>query len=222
MWIKICGIPDIQTAVAVAKFSPDAIGLNFYRHSPRTVSVAAAAEIVRNLPREIDPVGLFVNELVQTIGETCRQCTLQTVQLHGDEPPEELRNLADRDSGLRFIRAWHLGPEGLQPLGDYLARLHDLGVQPFACLIDARVAGKHGGTGRTVDWTVLANGYRRDEWPPMILAGGLHPGNVAEAIQTVRPWGVDVASGVESSPGQKDIALVEQFINAAREAFHSS
>ena len=84
MWIKICGIPDIKTAADVAKFSPDALGLNFYRHTPRTVSVAVAAEIARNLPREIDPVGLFVNESAQTIYETCRQSSLQTIQLHGE------------------------------------------------------------------------------------------------------------------------------------------
>jgi phosphoribosylanthranilate isomerase len=221
MWIKICGIPNIKTAADVAKFSPDALGLNFYPHTPRTVSVAVAAEIARNLPREIELVGLFVNESAPTIYKICQQSSLQTIQLHGDESPADLRDLATRDDGLRIIRAWHLGPEGLQPLGDYLTRLNDLGVQPVACLIDARVAGKQGGTGSTVNWSVLAKDYRRDEWPPMILAGGLHPGNVAEAIQTVRPWGVDVASGVESTPGQKDIALVEQFINAAREAFLS-
>ena len=219
MWIKICGIPDIETAVDVAKFAPDAIGLNFYPHTPRMVSVGMAAEITQNLPPEIDPVGLFVDESVQMIGETCRQISLRTIQLHGNESPEFLRDLAHQDDDLRIIRVWRLGPEGLQPLGDYLDWLNDLGIRLLACLIDARVEGKHGGTGTTVDWSVLADDYRRDEWPPMILAGGLHPGNVAGAINIEQPWGEDVASGVESSPGQKDASLVEQFIDAAREAF---
>ena len=87
------------------------------------------------------------------------------------------------------------------------------------CLIDARVEGKHGGTGRIVDWELLGREYDRSEWPPLILAGGLTPENVADAIQAVKPWGVDVASGVESAPGVKDISLVEQFIRSAREAF---
>lgn len=222
MWIKICGIRDTATAAAVAGQRPDAIGLNFYRHTPRTVPVETAANIVRLLPAGVEPVGVFVNEPVRAIHEICAHCSLRTVQLHGDETPEDLRELAVLNEAYRIIRAWNLGPDGLELLGDYLARLETLGVRLAACLIDARIEGSYGGTGQTADWGLLDREYRCQQWPPMILAGGLTAGNVAEAIHTGRPWGVDVASGVESAPGEKNLALVEQFIKTARQAFDST
>jgi phosphoribosylanthranilate isomerase len=218
MWIKICGIRDRAAATLVAAFAPDAVGLNFYAGTVRHVDTTTAAQISSSLPSLIEPVGLFVNENAETIHGVCSRCSLQTIQLHGNEPPETIRELADYDASYRIIRAWNLGPEGLGPLGDYLGRLRDLKVWPAACLIDARVDGKHGGTGRVVDWELLGREYDHSEWPPLILAGGLTPENVADAIPAVKPWGVDVASGVESAPGVKDFSLVEQFIQSAREA----
>ncbi len=221
MWVKICGIQDRATATSIAALAPDAIGLNFYAGTVRHVDATTAAQVASSLPSEIEPVGLFVNDRAESMHDVCRTCSLRTIQLHGNEPPETIRELADRDPAYRIIRAWNLGPEGLGPLGDYLNRLRDLKVWPVACLIDARVEGKHGGTGRTVDWELLGREYDHGEWPPMILAGGLSPENVAAAIQTARPWGVDVSSGVESATGVKDFSLVEQFIQSAREAFQS-
>lgn len=221
MWVKICGIRQTATASAVAALAPDAIGLNFHARTPRYVSRETAAEIAAKLPPAVEPVALFVDESVELMSAICRECSVDTIQLHGDEPPELLRELARRGPRQRVIRAWNLGPEGLGPLGDYLDRLQTLNVRLHACLIDARVAGMRGGTGRTVDWNLLDREYDRRQWPPMILAGGLTPDNVAEAIHAVRPWGVDVASGVESSPGTKDLVLVERFIQAARAAFRS-
>lgn len=221
MWVKICGIRDQATATEIAALAPDAVGLNFYRKSPRSLVPSMAAEITSSLPANVEPVGLFVNETVESIHEICLLTGLRSIQLHGDESPELLKQLAERDSSYRFIRAWNPGNEGLDSLRNYLERLGSLNVSLSACLIDARVPGMHGGTGKKVDWDLLRREYHQDEWPPLILAGGLTPDNVADAIQAVQPWGVDVASGVESSPAVKDMARVEQFIRAAREAFDS-
>jgi len=220
MWIKICGLHDITTAQEVVKLSPDAIGLNFFASTPRAVSVDVAAQIVAQLPKKTEPVGLFVNHSLDEIDATTRQCRLPTVQLHGGEPVQLLADLNSR-AILKIIRAWRLGAEGLDSLADYFDSCCKLGVNVAACLIDARVDGMYGGSGKTVCWELLNEQYRHDQWPPMILAGGLHPGNVAEAIERVRPWGVDVASGVESAPGTKDLKLVEQFIREARRAFEA-
>ena len=214
MWIKICGIRDRETAGAVACCAPDAIGLNFFRGSPRCVAVDAAAQIVRGLPASIEPVGVFVNHSHSEVVDICRVCSLATIQLHGDESPEFLARLPQ----FRVIRAYRIGPEGLDGVAADLERCAALGVRPAACLIDARVPGTYGGTGRTAPWDVLAVGWRGGAWPPLLLAGGLTPDNVAEAIASTHPWGVDVASGVESAPGVKDLARVAWFVQAARGA----
>ena len=217
MWVKICGIRDTATAENVAKLMPDAIGLNFYAQTPRAVSVETAAEIVRQLPREIDPVGLFVNHAVEEIRSICDQCNIRTVQLHGDELPQLLADLQADDTEMKIIRAYRMGTEGLDPLEKYLADCDRLNTKIFACLIDAQVEGMYGGSGQTAPWDRLAEDDQRDKWPRLILAGGLTPENVSIAVRTVRPWGVDVAGGVESSPGEKDLKLVERFITTARE-----
>jgi phosphoribosylanthranilate isomerase len=218
MWVKICGIRDTATAENVVTLKPDAIGLNFYSQSPRTVPVKTAAEIVRELPEEIEPVGLFVNHTAEEIHSICDQCNIRTVQLHGDEPPQLLADLQADIAELKIIRAYRMGTEGLSQLEKYLADCDRLNAKIFACLIDARVEGMYGGSGQTVPWDRLAAEYQRDDWPHLILAGGLTPKNVSVAVQTVKPWGVDVAGGVESSPIEKDLNLVERFITTAREA----
>lgn len=212
MWIKICGIRDAQTARAIAALGPDALGFNFYSRTPRAVTIETAAEIVPLLPETVEPVGVFVNETPAQIAAICRRCKIGTVQLHGDEPPERLAELGRLAPGLKLIRAYRMGGDGLGSLARYLQACDRLNVRLAACLVDARVEGLYGGSGTRVPWHRLASDYPRDEWPPLILAGGLTPENVAEAAAAVRPWGLDVASGVESAPGEKDLDRVARFI----------
>jgi phosphoribosylanthranilate isomerase len=217
MFVKICGIRDVETALAVAQGGVDAIGLNFFANSPRVVSPAAATEIVAHLRPvargSVEPVGVFVNHSAEAIRTIAKQCGLRTVQLHGDEPPELVAELA---AEFRVVKAFRAGDEGLEALARYLDACRRMGTSPWACLVDAKVEGMYGGTGHTAPWEKLGREYKRAEWPPLILAGGLHPDNVAEAIRTVRPWGVDVAGGVESSLACKDAALVRHFVQNAR------
>jgi phosphoribosylanthranilate isomerase len=216
MWIKICGIRDVDTALAVARLEPDAIGLNFYARTPRAVAVETAAEIVGQLPAAVEPVGVFVNHSLCDIVEICGRCGLQTVQLHGDEPPEFLLDLLNARPEYKIIRACRIESDDYQPTADYLDRCRELGAVLSACLVDARVEGLYGGSGATVGWERLEQQYRKTDWPPLILAGGLTPDNVTAAIRTVHPYGVDVASGVESAPSVKDIDRVAEFIAEAR------
>jgi phosphoribosylanthranilate isomerase len=219
MWVKICGISDLPTARRIAELRPDAIGLNFHTPSPRAVAPRKAAAIAQAVRGSVDPVGLFVNHGIDQILATCSDCDFATLQLHGDETADFIADLRRALPNARIIRVHRLGSEGIGSLADSITECAHRAVKLDACLVDARVEGTFGGTGQTAPWDVLARDYRRDEWPPLILAGGLNPENVADAIRTVRPWGVDVASGVESSPGQKDLAAVERFIRAARMAF---
>ncbi|HTI52357.1 MAG TPA: phosphoribosylanthranilate isomerase [Planctomycetaceae bacterium] len=214
MWIKICGIRDYETAEAVAECGPQAIGLNFYEKSPRFVAPQLATEIVVRLPREVEPVGVFVNHSVDEIQTICRRCDIGIVQLHGDEPPEVVAAL----SQFRVIRAFRVGAEGLGEITSYLQRCRRLDTLPWACLVDARVEGTYGGTGQAAPWELIRRDYNFAGWPPLILAGGLQPDNVSAAIKAVRPWGVDVAGGVESAVACKDISLVRKFVESARNA----
>lgn len=218
MWVKICGINDRETAAGVAGLGPDAIGLNFYEKSPRCVSVEAARQIVHELPGDIEPVGVFVNRAAESVAELCREVGLRAAQIHGDESPAQLSELRSLAPELKIVRGHRMGSEGVGTLAEYLAQCRRLGVELTACLVDARAEGVYGGSGHLAPWNVLSDQYARDEWPPLVLAGGLHPENVAEAIKAVDPWGVDVASGVESSAAIKDLQRVEQFIRRAREA----
>ena len=211
MWTKICGIRDVPTAKLAAQLGAQAIGLNFFARSPRCVDVETAADIVRQVPAGVEPVGLFVNHSVAEIEAIADRCGLRTIQLHGDEPPEMLAEL----QRFRIIRAFRVGQEGLADGSTYLQACRRLNALPWACLIDARVAGAYGGTGHMAPWDVVRDGYLRGEWPQLILAGGLNPDNVADAIRTVQPWGVDVAGGVESSVACKDAALMRDFIQRA-------
>lgn len=211
MWIKICGVASAAGAKAIRDLGMDALGLNFYRHSKRYVAPETARQIVSLLPESVTPVGVFVNSPLNEIRTVCELCHLQTVQLHGDEPPEFSQKL----QGYEVIRAFRVGEEGLAQVAAELARYAELGVNLRGCLIDAAVPGEYGGTGRMAPWDIIARDWKAT-WPPLILAGGLTPANVAEAIRTVRPYGVDVASGVQSSPGQPDPAAVREFIFQAR------
>jgi len=217
MWIKICGIRDIETATQIADLNPDAIGLNFFAKSPRSVDAETAARISEALPAGIERIGLFVNHSLQEVLETCRQCSLGTAQLHGDETPAFLASLQSANPDLKLLRAFRVDAQsGCSEIEEFLARSDELGVSLDGCLVDSRVAGEYGGTGHTAPWDLLAGQYDSRRWPRLILAGGLTPDNVADAIRIVSPAGVDVASGVESSRGVKDLNLVASFIEAAK------
>lgn len=212
MWIKICGIRDSATASYIASLGVDAIGLNFYAPSPRSVTVDQAAEIANSIRGRITTVGLFVNHSVAEVRQAIDRVGLDMLQFHGDEPPEFLAEFPE----FRIIRAFRVGSDGLAPVANSLRRGRDLNALPWACLVEAAVPGHFGGSGITVDWRELGHSFHGG-WPPLILAGGLTPSNVAEAIQATRPWGVDVASGVESARGVKDRALIQNFVTAARQ-----
>lgn len=214
MWTKICGIQGYDTAGEIAALRPSAIGFVFYAKSPRALSVEVAEQIVRSLPSAIEPVGLFVNESVAGINARCTKANIKTVQLHGDESPTFIAELKQSDPELKVIRAFRMGKDGLGKLELYLRECDQLDVRPHACLVDALVDGAFGGTGVTVPWKQLAAEYKRDEWPPLILAGGLNAHNVREAIDIVQPFGVDVSSGVEAEVARKDVELVRQFLKA--------
>ena len=205
--MKICGITRPEDAVAAAEAGADAIGLVF-AESPRRIDEGQARAILEALPPFVTPVALFVNETAATIRGVCRALSVRTVQLSGDEPPALARELA---SDLCIIKAFHVREErDLAGIADYPAA---------AYLLDSRVPGRHGGTGVAFDWSLAA---RVDVPRPVILAGGLCPGNVAEAVRQVRPYAVDVSSGVEAKPGIKDAARVRAFVEAARAALEAA
>ena len=215
--IKICGITNLDDAQAAAHAGADALGLNFYPRSKRHISAELARDIIAAIPAGIVKVGLFVNS---SAGDVCRlfdELGLDLIQLHGDEPPDFLPQLGHRP----VMRAFRVGLDGLRPVIEYLHRCTELNVSPVLTLLDSAVQGAYGGTGQTLDWNLAQQYVAQPNLPPLVLAGGLTPGNVAEAIRTVRPAAVDVASGVESRPGRKDPAMVEAFVQAARAVFAS-
>jgi phosphoribosylanthranilate isomerase len=213
-WVKLCGVCDAHSAYELAKLRPDAIGLNFYHRSARHVSLAMAVAIRDAIGDDILPVGVFVNEPLERLLEAADETAMAGVQLHGDEPPAFVADVREARPELAIIRAWRVGADGLEPLANHLAECERHGARPDAVLVDAHVAGSYGGTGQTAPWEQL-RGYD-PAWPPLILAGGLVPENVAEAIAVVRPFGVDTASGIESSPGVKDPERAAAFVVAAR------
>jgi phosphoribosylanthranilate isomerase len=204
--IKICGITNPADAEQAAALGADMIGLNFYAKSPRRIDEATARSIVSVLPSQVEPVALFVNEPLAPVQRIAQRLSIRTVQVHGEHakplPP-----------GPRWIPAFSVAEA--KDLDDIIACLASLADAPYAILVDAHVAGMFGGTGQVAPWQLLA-----DFKPgvPLILAGGLKPDNVADAIRIVHPYAVDVASGVESSPGKKDTEKMRRFIDAVRSA----
>ncbi len=208
--VKICGVTCVEDAIVCAELGADWIGLNFHPASPRSVLPDRAAAIVAALPPTTTAVGVFVDRPPAEVARIADEVGLDHVQLHGQESPEDLSRLAR----YRVIRAFRLRPpDGWRPVADYLARTAELGCRPRAVLVDAFVPGIAGGTGTAIDAALLDDW---PDWPHLILAGGLDATNVAGRIAQVRPWMVDAASGVESSPGRKDPAAVAAFIRAVR------
>ena len=221
--IKICGLRDAGAAHAAVRGGADAVGLQFVAASPRAVDIDAAHRVVDALPPFVEPVGVFVDEDAQRIKQIAAALSLRTVQLHGRETPGHVAELAP----LRVIKALAFGEAGeaAATLGTWT---HSRPANLAAVLFDAPPppdAATTGGTGRTFDWRGLARLEAEGalvDLPPVILAGGLTPANVAEAIGIVKPYAVDVSSGVESSKGVKDTARIEAFCRAVRSMDHNS
>ena len=212
--IKICGITDVDDARMVAHAGADAIGLNFYPASPRCVAPATAQAIAKALPAGVVKVGLFVNPEAAVACRTFDDLGLDLLQLHGDEQPEFLTRLGNRP----VMKVFRPGPAGLQTVVEYLAECQRLGCLPRLVLLDAFQPGSYGGTGTLADWPLASQYQGAGLSPPLVLAGGLTPANVARAIRAARVTAVDTASGVESAPGRKDPAAVAAFVRAATDA----
>jgi phosphoribosylanthranilate isomerase len=214
--VKVCGITSVADARMVAQAGAHWIGLNFYSKSPRFVTKECAAEIVRALPPSCEAVGLFVNEPPDEVANTAHRVGLGFVQLHGDEDASDLARL----QGLKIVKALRVGnASDVIAARNLSAACASLGLSTFAWLFDAHAPGLLGGTGRIIPFELL--GILASEIAQLgrvILAGGLTPENVTERVRAFRPWMVDVASGVELSPGIKDPKRVRDFISAVRAA----
>ena len=217
--IKICGVKSVADALAAVEAGADAVGLNFYPSSPRYVDAARALAIATAVGPRALKIGVFVDRPLAEVRELMEGCRLDAAQLHGDEPPEYLAELATgnvRSAGI--IRAFR--PVGsMAPVEQYLEACDALGCLPWMTLVDAAAPGEFGGSGRVADWSAVAARSGMLARLPLILAGGLSPENVGQAICVARPAVVDVASGVEASPGQKSPERMHAFVAAARKAF---
>ena len=216
IWIKICGNTTLEDALLAFEAGADAVGFVFAR-SPRQVTAAQVAAIVPHLPASVEKIGVFVDATLEEIVSTVQACGLTGVQLHFDAEPELPARLHERlGPKLRVLRVMHFGAETAE---DHAAQLAEHVRNPHvdAVLVDSRTATAVGGTGVTFEWAEARKTIFFDAGElKRIAAGGLNPGNVAEAIAALRPWGVDVASGVEAAPGRKDPAKVREFVIRAR------
>ena len=200
--VKICGITNLEDALKAVDAGADALGFVFYSASPRHIFPEHAAAIIRQLPPFVHTVGLFVNEELAIVNATANQCGLDVVQLHGEEPPAFCDSIQRR-----VIKAFRV--KDITTL-DSLLQYHVAGY-----LLDAWSPAAHGGTGQTFNWEIAAEATKRGH--RIVLAGGLTPDNVFEAIKRVRPYAVDVSSGVESTPGNKDGDKIRSFIIQAKQ-----
>jgi phosphoribosylanthranilate isomerase len=209
--VKICGVTDESEAIQIAELGVDAVGLNFHPPSPRCVDDERAGRIARSLPVSVQVFGVFVNVPFAVAGARLSALgRAGTVQMHGEhtEPPGRGMHPFVPAFAIRCI-------DDLTFVNSYLETCRQGDRLPTAILLDGHAPGLHGGTGRTAPWDLIAE---FSAGVPVLLAGGLTPENVAEAVRRVRPWGVDVASGVESAPGRKDLERVKRFVDAARSA----
>ena len=195
--VKICGITRPEDGMMAAELGADAIGLVFYPPSPRFVNVETAQRIVAALPPFVATVGLFMNAEPAAVRTVLSKVPLSLLQFHGDEDPDYCSAF-----GLPYLKAVPMGADA--DVQDYKRRF----ATAVGLLLDSHGDNKMGGTGQGFDWTRIPT----ERHKPLILAGGLHPGNVAEAIRQVRPYAVDVSSGVESAKGIKDPELMRAFL----------
>jgi phosphoribosylanthranilate isomerase len=200
--IKICGLTRPEDVLAAVRAGADAIGFVFYPHSPRFVSFERAAELAALLPPFVTAVGLFVNASADFVGAALERVPLQLLQFHGDESDAECAR-----HGRPWIKAARMRP-GVDLVEFAVSHPGARGI-----LVDAFVEG-YGGGGATFDWSLIPAGFDR----PLILSGGLDPDNVAAAVRRLRPWAVDVSSGVESAKGIKDAARIAAFVAGVRDA----
>jgi phosphoribosylanthranilate isomerase len=215
LWVKICGNTSLEDARLAVEAGADALGFVF-APSPRRVTVAQVAAIVGHLPRAVEKIGVFVGASQDEIYLAVRCCGLTGVQLHSEASPEMMAGLRKRlGSKVKILRVVHFGPDAEAQAA---AIAEDPNVD--AVLIDSRTAHAVGGTGVAFDWDAARKTLFSDsqKQPRRIAAGGMNPSNVAEAVAKLRPWGVDVVSGVESAPGRKDPLKVMEFVLNARAA----
>ena len=198
--VKICGLTAADDAVRCVELGADAIGLNFWPSSPRCIDVETARDIVEAVGNGPQLVGVFVDFTLPQIREILERTGIGWAQLHGDEPPELVEALLPSAYKAIGVKDGSAIEQARRYPGEHL-------------LLDASVPGMPGGTGRTFDWAIAAEVAKERK---LTLAGGLTPDNVAEAVRVVRPFRVDVASGVEAAPGRKDPELVRAFIQAAK------
>jgi len=201
--IKICGITRVEDALAAATAGVDALGLVFVEQSPRHLTLAEASALRRELPPFVSVVALFVNADAAAVQTVIEQVRPDVLQFHGEETPEFCSSFA-----FPYLKAARVRP-GMDLL-QYAARYEDA----QGLLLDAYTPGVHGGTGERFDWSLIPAKLNR----PIVLAGGLEPGNVGAAVRRVRPWAVDVSSGVEAAKGIKDAAKMAAFIREVRNA----
>ncbi|HUF62875.1 MAG TPA: phosphoribosylanthranilate isomerase [Verrucomicrobiales bacterium] len=209
--VKICGLRSGSDARRCAALGADALGFNFWPSSHRFLPPAEARSWLRDLPGQPARIGVFVDAAAEEMLDLLHAGCLDAVQLHGSESPRLCQTI--REAGFPVLKA--IGLQNHRSLLE-IQRFADARVSGL--LIDAYAPGFHGGTGKTVDWNLAAEAVASCSGLPVILAGGLHPGNVAEAIAAVRPHAVDVASGVELEPGLKDWEAMEKFVKRAHSA----
>jgi len=205
--VKICGITNLGDAATAARLGADMLGFNFCEKSPRFITPNAARDIIRELTASTLNIGVFVDESEDTVVKIAETTGLSGIQLHGNESPDLVSKLKARTK-LFVVKALRVGPDFLPETAAEF--------ETDAILLDAYSPSVYGGTGEMFDWEVARNVKYRTK--RLFLAGGLKPGNVADAVSLLRPFAVDVASGVESSPGIKDPKWVESFIRIAKQA----
>jgi len=216
--VKICGTTNLEDALTAIDAGTEALGFVFYEKSPRKIAVEAAREIVSQLPGNVEKVGVFVNELPERVARTADEVGLTAVQLHGDEHNNPSSQVGNGPRKL-FVT---IPASLLSQAGNKGAGLMWFSAHPEACsaiFLDSGTPDQRGGTGKTFDWedtrpwvSRLSQKFR------IVVAGGLTPTNVADAMRLLHPWGVDVASGVELKPGKKDPEKVRAFVQAVRRA----
>jgi len=201
--VKLCGITNWKDAKLAIDAGADALGFNFYAKSPRRIALSRAKEIIRHMPRRVSAVGVFVNASEKNILRIARAANLGVLQLHGEESPATVGHLARE---YPVIKALRVGPR---------FRTSELRRYGSAAgfLLDGYDAKRHGGTGKQFDWSVAREAKR---YGPLIVAGGLQPKNVADAIRQAEPFAIDVCSGVETSPRKKDARLVKELMTAVK------
>jgi phosphoribosylanthranilate isomerase len=201
--VKICGVRSVEEAECAIECGADALGFNFWKPSPRYLAPEDARKIIDHLSPLVSLVGVFVNETAERILEIARLTGIDAAQLHGDESPEFCRQI----ESLKLIKALRVGPDfDVNLVADY---------RVSALLLDTNIKGSYGGTGKSFDWSVAVEAKRRAR---IILAGGLNMENVAEAITAVKPFAIDVCSGVEAEPGRKDLDKLRRFMSEVHRA----